>query len=177
MKITWNRVVLLSMLAIGTAGAGDDPATVEGAGSSIDSLEWMTGSWHGEGLGGRVEEHWSTARGASMIGMFRLVSAKGKTGVTEFMMIEQEDAGVKYRFRHFGAGHRPWEPDAPLEFDLVESSKGKAVFHSSVQAKPKRLTYRLGEDGALSITVQNEEQGELAPGFTLQLERSEIKGP
>jgi hypothetical protein len=161
-------VTILALLLV-LPLAADEPKRLH----SVDDLAWMAGSWSGEGLGGDVEEHWSTPHGGTMIGMFRLVGADDKTKVSEFMMVEQEQSGVKYRFRHYGAGHETWEPDAPLEFDLVESGEGSAVFDSATQKKPKRLTYRLESGNNLSITVQNETDGELESGFTLQLTRKD----
>jgi hypothetical protein len=167
MKSFRNIVLLLCTGLVATPLPGD---ASEGT-RSVGDLGWMAGSWYGEGLGGRVEEHWAAPDGGTLMGMFRLVGADDETKVTEFMLIEQEETGVKFRFRHYGSGHRPWESDAPLEFDLVETGERRAVFHSSVQTQPRRLTYQLDGEGKLSITVQNEKDGTLEPGFTLRLSR------
>ena len=143
--------------------------------ATLEQIAWLVGSWSGEGLGGAVEEHWTKPAGGSMLGMFRLVTrTTGKTRVCELLMIEQEGQRVVYRFRHFGPGHKPWEePDKPLVFDLIEVSASKAVFESSVQTNPKRLTYRL-EGDKLTVHVQGEKAGVLDKGFELSFSRTKL---
>ena len=143
--------------------------------ATLEQIAWLAGSWSGEGLGGAVEEHWTKPAGGSMLGMFRLVTrTTGKTRVCELLMIEQEGQRVVYRFRHFGPGHKPWEEkDKPLVFDLIEVSASKAVFESSVQTNPKRLTYRL-EGDKLTVHVQGEKDGVLDKGFELSLSRTKL---
>lgn len=144
--------------------------------ANLSEIAWMAGTWSGPGLGGQTEEHWTEPGGESMLGMFRLVTKDGKATVFELLLIEQEGEYVKYRFRHFGPGHKPWEePDKPLEFDLIEVSETKAVFESSVQASPKRITYSRVGDDELRIRVQGEKDGKLGTGFELVLKRKALK--
>jgi hypothetical protein len=126
----------------------------------LADLTWLAGTWSGRALGGEVEEHWSMPSGGSMIGMFRL-TANGKTRVIEFMIITETADGVVYRFKHYGTDYTPWEPAAPLTFDLVELSDKKAVFDSSVQVKPKRLIYRRNAEGGVTVTVEGIDEGRL----------------
>ncbi len=167
-------VGVLALITVNVARAGDEAEDVTPIDATLADLDWLTGSWAGEGLGGKVEEHWSEPAGGTMIGMFRLVVSDDTTRVSEFLMIEQEGDRVAYRFRHFGPRHVPWEKEDPLVFDLVKLTDREAVFHSSVQTNPKRLTYRrVGED-ELTVQVQGEENGQLTDGFTIRMKRTEL---
>ena len=147
------------------------PAAIK---ATLQQIAWISGAWAGEGLGGTVEEHWTKPAGGSMVGIFRLVGADHKMKVCELLMIEQHGEHVVYNFRHFGPGHKPWEElDKPLVFDLIRVTPTEAVFESSVQTDPKRLTYARTAD-KLSIHVQGETDGVLGEGFTLNMARTKL---
>lgn len=179
-RLILQATMLLTLLA-GSAQAASQVVVQEAAAeghapirAQLADLAWMAGAWKGPGLGGVAEEHWTRPSGGSMLGMFRLVNGKGKASVFELILIEQVDDQIVYRFRHFGPGHKPWEPpDKPLTFDLVRLSANEALFESNVQTDPKRLTYRRDDD-KLQIRVQGEENGELQPGFLVKLEATEL---
>jgi hypothetical protein len=142
--------------------------------ATLQQLSWISGAWDGKGLGGTVEEHWTKPSGDSMVGMFRLVGANGKMIVSELLLIEQRGKHVVYSFRHFGPGHNPWEDlDKPLVFDLIRLSPTEAIFESSVQTDPKRLTYTRKDD-ELSVRVQGETDGALGDGFTLSMKQTKL---
>ena len=147
------------------------PATLK---ATVDQLSWISGAWAGKGLGGTVEEHWTKPAGGSMVGMFRLIGGDHKMTVCELLMIEQHGEHVVYNFRHFGPGHKPWEElDKPLVFDLIRLTPTEAVFESSLQTDPKRLTYTRKDD-TLSVRVQGETEGVLGEGFTLNMTRTKL---
>lgn len=137
---------------------------------TLADIAWMTGPHYGEGFGGQVEEHWAAPAGGTMFGGFRLV-ADGKTRVLEYLVIEETDEGVIYRFKHFNPDYTTWEENEPLVFTLIEASPRKAVFHSEAagQDAPRRLEYALQDDGALAVTVHGSDpaSGELDDSFTL----------
>ncbi len=175
MSMTVSAALLFSapLCLCGSPTPAEDAKPVK---AKVSDIAWMAGAWSGPGLGGRTEEHWTAPAGGSMLGMFRLVNKDDKATVFELLLIEQEGEHVKYRFRHFGPGHKPWEkPDKPLEFDLIEVSERKAVFHSSVQTNPKRIMYTRVGDDELRIRVQGEKDGKLGDGFELVLKRTNEK--
>ncbi len=142
--------------------------------ATVAQLSWISGAWDGTGLGGTVEELWTKPDGDSMVGVFRLVGADGKLTVCELLMIEQRGKHVAYSFRHFGPGNKPWEElDKPLAFDLIRLTANEAVFESSVQTTPKRLTYTRTDD-KLSVRVQGETDGALGDGFTVNMKRTKL---
>lgn len=138
--------------------------------AKLDQLKWLVGSWYGDGLGGRVEEHWSPAAGATMMGTFRLV-VEEQLRVIEYVMITQEESRIVYRFKHFNSDFTTWEAERPLEFDLIGVSDREAVFHSSVpdQSSPRRITYRLSGEDELSVEVAgSDEEGRLVDRFEIR---------
>jgi hypothetical protein len=150
-----------------------NPASGLQAKPTLSDLEWISGSWSGSGLGGEVEEHWTAASGGTMLGAFRLV-VEGEVRVIEYLMITEEEDRIVYRFKHFRPDYTTWEDDRPLEFTLIEVSANEAIFHSEVpdQSGPRRLTYRLSDDGGLSVVVAgSDEEGNLDEGFEVRFTR------
>jgi len=165
-----SMIAALLLVAVMTGGGmtSDKP--------DLQTLRWLAGSWHGEGLGGHLEEHWTSASAGTMIGVFRLVS-NDKVRVIEYIMITAESERIAYRFKHFHTNYTTWEQDAPLEFTLVECTDSKAVFHSEIpsQHSPRRITYELTDQDHLQITVESSAQnGSISDGFTLKLTRGEL---
>src|SRR5688572_1905913 len=127
---------------------------------ALDALDWMAGSWHGTGLGGNVEEHWSRPAGQTMIGMFRLSQAES-TDFTQFMLIEKEaDGRVLLRFQHYNAGYQPWEKEGPLTFVLTQAKPGIAVFESpDPKQTPVRLSYSARGENGICAVIDSPEGG------------------
>ena len=163
----------LIIFAALTSARADEALSPADNGPSLNGLHWLVGSWRGTGLGGEIEEHWLAARGGTMLGTFRLVRARGAQ-VVEYVMITEEPGRVVMRFRHFNTDYTTWENDRPLEFTLVRLSDHEAVFHSEVpsQHAPRRITYRLTEEGLLSAAAaRSDEDGRLTERFNLQFSR------
>ena len=125
---------------------------------TMDDLAFFAGHWEGELFGGRSEEAWLAPDAGTMLGSFRLKYGE-QTRVMEFLMITQRPEGIKYFFSHYNHDYSTWEKNGPLDFDLIETGPSHAVFESSVQNNPKRLTYRVRDDGMLSVLVEGEEDG------------------
>jgi hypothetical protein len=139
----------------------------------LSDLGWMQGAWHGEGLGGQIEEHWTAPSGGTMVGAFRLVS-DGKSGVIEYLMITEEPERIVYRFKHFRPDYGTWEKEQPLEFTLISATPDEAIFHSEVpdQHSPRRLTYRLsGGDSLLVVVEGSDAGGQITEGFEARFTR------
>ena len=180
----WNAVTCVALSCVGLmllaayAPPKDTKSTQEiastGLEATVQQIAWISGAWAGKGLGGTVEEHWTKPGGDSLVGVFRLIGADDKMKVCELLMIEQRGKQVVYSFRHFGPGNKPWEElDKPLVFDLIRLTPNEAVFESSVQTDPKRLTYTRNGD-TLAIRVQGETDGVLGDGFTLNMKRTKL---
>lgn len=95
---------------------------------STDQLEWLSGSWKGTGLGGDVEEIWSTPKNGQMIGLFRYDQGD-ELVFTEHCAITDSPSGVKFRVRHFSNNFHGWEDKEQfVEFPLLFTDGQKAYF-------------------------------------------------
>ena len=75
--------------------------------SSVSALSWMAGSWGATIDGVEMEEHWTTAKGGTLVGMHRDV-AKGRTVSFEFLRVEEQNGGLVYLASPRGAPPTPF---------------------------------------------------------------------
>jgi hypothetical protein len=112
------------------------PSTDKG----LDQLAWMVGSWSVENRGTVVEEHWTPARGNTMLAVGRTTRGQ-RTVFYEFLRIEQTPDAITYH-----AAPKGRSPATP--FKMIEMSEGKVVFENPQHDFPVRITYwREGADG------------------------------
>ncbi len=142
---------------------------------TLNDLQWLTGCWCGDALGGYCEEVWLKPNGKTMAAVFRLVS-DDKTSVLEFVTIEETSTGLTYRFKHYNAALESWEEKA-LVFKLVDLQNSRAVFEAPERTAntPRRLIYHLKSDDKLLITVEgwDVKDGEVE-AFELLLNRTQF---
>lgn len=168
-------LTLLFALAPALPAAQDAYQPAKPVEARVTDLAWMAGSWSGNALGGQVEEHWSTPRADTIMGMFRLVNGEGRATVYELLLIEQDGEHIAMRFRHFGPGHKAWEPlDQPLSFKVVRIGENEVVFENQGQQnKPRRMTYRRAGD-KLTAHVQGIADGQLDEGFHVRFSQTRL---
>ena len=99
----------------------------------IADLSWMAGSWTGESRGIQMEEHWTTPKGNSMVGIHR-DTGKGRTLLFEFLRIEQQGDQIVYL--SMPNGRSPATP-----FPLKEVSGTRVVFENPSHDFPQRIIY------------------------------------
>ena len=117
---------------------------------TLADLAWMAGDWQTEPGGRRqIEEHWTQAAGASMIGMGRTVAGE-KTVEFEYLRIEQRADGIYY------VAH-PKARCPGTDFKLTRASATEAVFENPQHDFPKRIIYRKGADDSLTATTDGGE--------------------
>ncbi|HWB19016.1 MAG TPA: DUF6265 family protein, partial [Phycisphaerales bacterium] len=105
----------------------------------VYGVDWLTGSWSGGSAETQTEEHWTSAKGGTMVGMGRTVSG-GKTVFFEYLRIEERGGDLYYIASPKGAADE-------TEFKLVESTPNKAVFENKQHGFPQRIIYeRHGDD-------------------------------
>lgn len=144
--------LLLPLLTCAFLSAAVQAAADEGP-PSLDAIAWLAGDWHGEGLGGHMQELWIPEAGGMMHGVFRLVVG-GSVRFSEYLQITREESGVVMRFAHFRPDYTTWEGDGPpMELVLEEAGPGHARFTALHPAAPERIEYRLREDGTLVVEV------------------------
>lgn len=94
----------------------------------VADLAWLAGQWTGEGLGGRIEETWSTPDGGAMVGYFRLLK-DGKPVFYEIMTLLETDGSVEMRLKHVNADMTGWEEKGDfVTFKLVKHDETGAYF-------------------------------------------------
>lgn len=116
---------------------------------TVAALAWLAGSWVGSADGVEMEEHWTAAKGGTLIGLHRDI-AGGKTVSFEFLRIEEQDGGLVYISSPKGA--------PPTPFRLVESGPTRAVFANPSHDFPQRIIY--WKDGAdLRARIEGPQKG------------------
>jgi hypothetical protein len=126
------------MLAFAVVGSLLAARTGQATKPTIASLQWLAGSWAGTVNGIDMEEHWTAAKGNSLLGMHRDV-AKGRTLGFEFLRIEQQGDQIVYL--SMPNGRLPATP-----FPLKEASAARVVFENPTHDFPQRIIY--WKDGA-----------------------------
>jgi hypothetical protein len=109
----------------------------------IADVAWLAGEWRGEGLGGAIDEGWSTPAGGAMVAWFRMAQ-RGEPVFYELMTIAEENGTLVLKVKHFNPDMSGWEqPEETVDFPLVMVEKDAVHFEG--------LSYRL--TGADSITI------------------------
>ena len=118
--------------------------------TALADLGWISGSWQTEPGGRRqIEEHWTVAAGATMMGMSRTVAGE-KTVEFEYLRIEQRADGIYY------VAH-PKARCPATDFKLTRASANEAVFENPQHDFPKRIIYRKGADDSLTASIDGGE--------------------
>jgi len=135
-------LAILLMIGFTTSASTQTP--------TLTDIAWISGSWQSApGDKRQVEEHWTQAAGASMLGMSRAV-AGDKTVDFEYLRIEQRADGIYY------VAH-PKARCPGTDFKLTRASATEAVFENPQHDFPKRIIYRKGADDSLTATIDGGE--------------------
>ena len=131
--------------------------SAENAPPKLDQLKWLAGPWTATSArGALIEEHWIAPAGGLMLGLGR-VSNGSKLFSFEFLRIVERPDGVVYIAQPQG---RP-----PTEFKLTSSTATEMAFENPQHDHPKKIVYRLKDDGQLQIELSGAER---AQSFTLR---------
>ena len=118
--------------------------------TTLADLSWIAGAWEtAPGAKRQSEEHWTTAAGATMMGMSRTVAGE-KTVEFEYLRIEQRADGIYY------VAH-PKARCPATDFKLTRASANELVFENPQHDFPKRIIYRKGADDSLTASVDGGE--------------------
>lgn len=94
----------------------------------LENIAWISGTWHGEAFGGKVEEIWSEPSGGSMMATFKLL-VEGQIGFYEIEVIREINNSLLLQLKHFKANLKGWETkDETVDFPLKYITKDKVVF-------------------------------------------------
>lgn len=130
--------------------------------ATLDDLGFMAGAWRAE-LGPMVvEETWLPPRAGNMTGVFRMSGPDG-VELLELMSIEQTEAGLTFRLRHFDEALVPWasEIDGPLVANASVPEPGVVVFTPiEPDAGFESITYRRAGESLTATVVFAEDSGQ-----------------
>ncbi len=96
--------------------------------AGLEVIDWLTGHWRGEAMGGITEEIWSPTLAGSKMFNFRLV-AGGQVVFYEFGVMSEENGSLVLRLKHFDGDLKGWEEkDGYEEFHLVKATPSRIYF-------------------------------------------------
>lgn len=128
-----SLLLLVSSLAYTQEWASDHIMTVDSTFEfdttlQVDELSWISGYWVGTGLGGEVEEIWSTPKNGKMYCVFRYDSGE-EFVFSEHVTLTSTEKGVSMLVKHFSADFHAWEEkEEYVNFPLIKIMGQKAFF-------------------------------------------------
>lgn len=114
----------------------------------IEDLAFISGGWQEVSNNLRIDEHWTSVAGGSLMGVSRTVK-DGRTVAFEYLRIESRSDGIYY------VAH-PRGQSPGTEFKLVRLQAREAVFENPLHDFPKRIIYRRNPDGSLTARVEGD---------------------
>lgn len=157
---TFVLTVILLAMALGGPAQAADPKPEEKPPTDLATLSWMVGDWQGTTPEGDFnQEVWLAAKGDSMMGLWRMVSASGGVGLFEFITVIAEKDGIVMRLRHVDrAGVSREKADKPVVLRLArvtaKDKEKEAVFSGGTGKTALTVTYRSPAPGELHATVE-----------------------
>ena len=135
------------------------------------NLGWLTGSWVGTIGDDRIEIHWSTPDGDTLMGMFRWMKDDA-VYMYEFITIESESGTgqLVMRIKHFNEGLVAWEDQREATVFLLETADTLNVsFRIQNSENFTRMIFELVNDGnTLRHLMQMDPQGHREMEFVYQ---------
>ena len=138
---------------------------------SIESLEFLSGTWRGETADSIIEETWLPPEEGNLTGVFRM-TGDGRVQLVEIMTLTEEEDGLVYRLRHFNTALVPWksEADGPMQSSAVVLVDEDSVrFEFNEASGIEAITYDLEGDSMTARVIFPEATGREA--FVLVFER------
>jgi hypothetical protein len=109
----------------------------------LADISWLAGNWQGRMSGGKIEEVWTPSEGGVMMGMFRMVNAKGEASFYEFQIIEETPEGIGLKIKHFNRAMKGQEaPEKFANFKLLRASSNEAFFEANEDDAHVTLLYK-----------------------------------
>lgn len=94
----------------------------------LEHIAWIAGTWHGEALGGQVEEIWSIPSSGSMMATFKLI-VEGQVVFYEIEIIRELTDTLILQLKHFRSNLKGWEEkDETVDFPLKSLTANKVEF-------------------------------------------------
>ena len=119
--------------------------------TSIDQLDWLTGSWEGPIGDSVLEESWLPPRANTITAVVRLT----KGSVTEFVeliKIEKIDQSFELRLNLFDASLKP-RSEKPQVLKLSKISDKSVTFNGVNEGSHRKLSYELVGNDKFAIRI------------------------
>jgi|TARA_B110000438_G_scaffold270245_1_gene287223 hypothetical protein len=119
--------------------------------SSIEQLNWMTGSWEGPVGEGLLEESWLPPKANTITAVVRLT----KGAVTEFVeliKIEKIEQSLELRLNLFDSSLKP-RSEKPQVLKLSRIGNKSVTFVGVTEGSHKELSYKLVNEDLFAIRI------------------------
>lgn len=141
-------LILSSSLAVSAQAPAAPAADKPPPAFKIENLGWLSGQWKSAGEQVQIEEHWTDVAGGTLLGVSRTVRGE-KTAFFEYLRIEARGGQIYYIA--LPGGRAPG-----TAFRLVKLEGQEAVFENPMHDFPKRIIYRLADDGTLTARIEGD---------------------
>lgn len=153
MKFLFLMIIYLSLFDVGFANekSSDEEKSESPRVTSIDQLDWLTGSWEGPIGDSVLEESWLPPRANTITAVVRLT----KGSVTEFVeliKIEKIDQSFELRLNLFDASLKP-RSEKPQVLKLSKISDKSVTFNGVNEGSHRKLSYELVGNDKFAIRI------------------------
>ena len=153
MKFLFLMMISLSLFDVGFANekSSDEEKIESPRVTSIDQLDWLTGSWEGPIGDSVLEESWLPPRANTITAVVRLT----KGSVTEFVeliKIEKIDQSFELRLNLFDASLKP-RSEKPQVLKLSKISDKSVTFNGVNEGSHRKLSYELVGNDKFAIRI------------------------
>lgn len=164
-----------------TSPAAGSPASSKPESQAPDALApvaFLSGRWVEMNAEGSREEHWSSPRGGTMLGMFRWDKADGSPNMLEILAITSEGGDLVLRLHHFSPKLEVRGDGAkPMTLKLTAKGERMATFTPTANAEMlTKVVYQCPTPDRLKISVVlAAEPGAQAESLEFDLKREVLK--
>ena len=153
MKFLFLMMISLSLFDVSFANekSSDEEKIESPRVTSIDQLDWLTGSWEGPIGDSVLEESWLPPRANTITAVVRLT----KGSVTEFVeliKIEKIDQSFELRLNLFDASLKP-RSEKPQVLKLSKISDKSVTFKGVNEGSHRKLSYELVGNDKFAIRI------------------------
>ena len=153
MKFLFLMIIYLSLFDVGFANekSSDEEKSESPRVTSIDQLDWLTGSWEGPIGDSVLEESWLPPRANTITAVVRLT----KGSVTEFVeliKIEKIDQSFELRLNLFDASLKP-RSEKPQVLKLSKITDKSVTFNGVNEGSHRKLSYELVGNDKFAIRI------------------------
>ena len=162
MKFLFLMMISLSLFNVGFANekSSSEEKSESPRVTSIDQLNWLTGSWEGPIGDSVLEESWLPPRANTITAVVRLT----KGSVTEFVeliKIEKIEQSFELRLNLFDASLKP-RSEKPQVLKLSKISDKSVTFNGVNEGSHRKLSYELVGNDKFAIRIITAEGEKIA---------------